>query len=73
MTSDCRGLFLLEAREEAVKKAKHRKDIITFSNFEPMQKGAFEHGTNTKGKDTLLTRHTDKWLIPVRNEPPKAS
>ena len=56
-----------------MKKAKHGKDINSFAIFEPMQKGAFEHGTNTKGKDTLLTRQMDKWSIPVRNEPPESS
>ena len=55
MTSHCRSLFLPEARGEAVKKAENRKDINSFSSFKPIQKGAFEHEMNTKGKDTLLT------------------
>ena len=65
MTSHCRGLILPEAmrpffkfphttvlpREEGdVKKSKHGKDIKSFSSSENMQKGAFEHIKNTKGR-----------------------
>ena len=58
---------------ESVKKAEHGKDINSFDSFEHMQKGSFDHETNTKGKDTLLTQHTDKWSSLVRNEPQEAS
>ena len=70
MTSHFRGLLLPEAmrpffkppcitmlpgEEEVVRKAKNERDTNFLASLEPMQKGAFEHGMNTNGKeeDTL--------------------
>ena len=61
------------SKGEDVNKAEHENDIKSFSIFEPRKKGAFEHGMNTKGKDTFLTRYTYKLSSLVRNEPPEAS
>ena len=61
------------SKGEAVKKAEHKKDINSFASFEPMQKGSFKQGMNTKGKDTLVTQQMGKRSSPIRNEPPEAS
>ena len=64
---------VLPVQRAVVEKAKYGKDINSLASFDPIHKGSFEHKTNTKGKDTLLTRQTDNWSNPVINEPPKAS
>ena len=75
MIRHCIGLSLTRARKPLfnspcitvlpgeggpVEKAEHGRDTNSLVGFEPMQKGAFEHGMNIKGKYTFLTRQTDK-------------
>ena len=49
-----------------MRKAEHERDTNPLSIFEPMQKGAFEHGMNTKEKEEnmFLTQQTEKWFEP---------
>ena len=41
-----------------LRKVEHRKNTKFLVGYEPMHKGSFEHGMNTKGKEenTFLTR-----------------
>ena len=47
--------IVLPGEGGVVEKVEHRRDTNSLAGFEPMQKGSFEDGMNTKGKDTLLT------------------